>query len=209
LISSAGAAAAAPIAASAATSGSALAGALADASVGTSLASGGVGALGAIRSAQAQGDAYKYQAQVDLNNQQLAGYYANQTAAAGQAKLSEEQQKQAQQMSLIRASQAASGVDVASGSSEDVRRSQEILNNLDALTIMSNTAQQVYGYQVSGTSEANQAGLEQLGASQTGAESVLGASSSLLSGASGAANQYLAWRRVGDTTSATGLLGTG
>jgi hypothetical protein len=178
-------------------------GTLADASIGTSLASGGVGALGAIRSAQAQGDAYKYQAQVDLNNQQLAGYYANQTAAAGQAKLSEEQQKQAQQMSLIRASQAASGVDVASGSSEDVRHSQEILNNLDALTIMSNTAQQVYGQQVAGTSYGNQAGLEQLGASQTGAESVLGASSSLLSGASGAANQYLNWQRVAGGPSAS------
>lgn len=178
-------------------------GTLANVGIGTSLASGAIGALGSVRSAEAQGEAEKYQAQVDLNNQKLAGYYANTAAAKGASDLSQQQQKSKQQMDLIRASQAASGVDVGSGSSQDVRNSQEILNNLDALTIMSNTAQQYYGYEVGGVSAGNQAGLEQLGASQTGAEAAIGATSSVLSGASGAANQYLGWQRVAGGPSAS------
>lgn len=164
--------------------------------VGTSLASGALGAVGSIRTAEAQKDAANYQAAVDLNNQKLAGYYANTAAAKGASDLSREQQKAKQQKDLIVAAQGASGIDVASGSSEDVRRSQDILNNLDALTIMSNTNQQYYGYQVAGTNAGNEAGLKQLEASQTGAEAALGATSSLVSGASGAANQYLSWQRV-------------
>lgn len=218
LIAGASAASAAPLAlgtAGAAAAGAAAAGGgaglfsglttgtLANVGVGTSLASGAVGALGSVRTAEAQKQAAQYQAQVDLNNQKLAGYYANTAAAKGAADLSTEQQKQKQQMDFIRASQAASGVDVASGSSQDVRNSQEILNNLDALTIMSNTAQQYYGYQVAGTNSANQAGLEQLAASQAGPEAAIGATSSVLSGASGAANQYLAWQRVAGGPSAS------
>lgn len=169
---------------------------LADVGVGTSLASGALGAVGAVRTAQAQGDAAKYQAAVDLNNQKLSSYYADTAAAKGSVDLQQQQQKSKQQLDLIRASQAASGVDVASGSSEDVRNSQEILNNLDALTIMSNTAQSYYGYQVKGTNAGNQADLDQMRASQAGPAAALGATSSLVSGASGAANQYLNWMRV-------------
>lgn len=171
-------------------------GALAKIGIGTSLASGALGAVGSVRTAEAQKNAAEYQAQVDLNNRKLAGYYANTEAAKGASDLSQQQQRAKQQMDLIRASQAASGVDVASGSSEDVRRSQEILNNLDALTIMSNTAQKVYGYQIAGTNAESEAGLKQQEASQTGAEAALGATSSLVSGASGAANQYFNWQRV-------------
>lgn len=202
------AAAAAPVAATAgaAAGGGLLSGlttsTLADVGVGTSLASGALGAVGAVRTAQAQGDAAKYQAAVDLNNQKLSSYYADTAAAKGSVDLQQQQQKSKQQLDLIRASQAASGVDVASGSSEDVRNSQEILNNLDALTIMSNTAQQYYGYQVQGTNAANQAGLDEMRASQSGPEAALGATSSLVSGASGAANQYLNWMRVAGGASA-------
>lgn len=211
LLASAGAAAAAPITAAEvaglAGTGAAAAGAggtlfglstgtLAKVGVGTSLASGALGAVGSVRTAEAQKDAAKYQAAVDLNNQKLSGYYASTEAAKGASELSQQQQRAKQQMDLIRASQAASGVDVASGSAEDVRRSQEILNNLDALTIMSNSAQRVHGYQIGGTTFGNEAGLQEQRASQTGAEAALGATGSLVSGASGAANQYLAWQRV-------------
>ena len=211
LVAAAGTAAAAPIAAGAGAAGAGLlsASTLAEVGTGTSLASGALGAVGAVRTAEAQGEAAKYQAQVDLNNQKLSAYYADTEAAKGASDLSAEQQKQKQQMDLIRSSQAASGVDVASGSSQDVRSSQDILNNLDALTIMSNTAQRYYGYQVAGTSAGNQAGLEQMRASLTGPEAAIGATSSLVSGASGAANQYLNWMRLAGGPNATGLLSQG
>lgn len=206
LLASAGAAAAAPIAAgTAAAAGGGLlsASTLAQVGIGTSLVSAGVGALGSIHTAEAQKKAADYQAQVDLNNQKLSSYYADTEAAKGASELSQQGQKAKQQMDLIRASQAASGVDVASGSSEDVRNSQEILNNLDALTIMSNTAQKVYGYEVGGVNAGNAAGLQRLSASQAPAEAALGASASVLSGVSGAANQYLGWQRVAGGPSAS------
>lgn len=184
-------------AAGAGAAGGSLASTLSTAGLVSSGASGLLGAAGAMRTAQAQKDSANYQAQVALNNRNIAGYQASQAAAKG----AEEQERlglrQKQQSDLILASQAANNIDIGSGgSAEDVRRSQRALGQLDALQLQHNTAQQIYGYQLAGSGFEGNADLLKSQAAYAGASGPLNAAGSILSAASAASNQYLNWMRV-------------
>lgn len=158
-------------------------------------------AIGAEQNASAQAANASYQAQVAKNNQTLAGYQASQAAATGSAA---EEKAGLQRRAIegqIETSQAANNIDIGSGSAEDVRKSQSALSDLDALTLRHNTAQQVYGYQVAGTSDSAQAGLLQQQASQAPIAGAIGATGSLLSGAASASSQYFNWMKVAGSSS--------
>ena len=168
------------------------------ATVGTvaSLASGAIGAIGASNTAKATSQSAAYQAQVAANNQAIAQNQANQATAAGESAVEQQGLKTRAEVGAIMAGQAASNIDVTSGSAVDVRSSAAALGELDALTIRSNAARQSYGYQTNATSFGAQAGLEQNIARQAPIAGEISATGSLLSGATGAANQYLNWQRV-------------
>lgn len=115
------------------------------ASLASSVVSAGIGFMGAQQQAAGQEAAANYQAQVAKNNQVVAAQnaqYASQ-AAAIQAQ-SKDFQNRAKQGGIL-AAQAASGIDVGSGSSAEVRQSAEQLGKLDTETIYSNALQTVRG----------------------------------------------------------------
>lgn len=197
-----GVSATAEAAAAAATAGTSLASGLATAGEVASLAGGAIGALGSLESGAAQKNAALYQSQVSANNVQVARYQAQQAAATGEAQEEAQGLKTRAQLGAITAAQGASNVNVNEGSAVDVRSSAADLGELDALTIRSNAQKQVFGYETAATSFQGQEGLAQSQAAQAPIAAGIGATSSLLSGASGAASQYLNWQRVAGATNA-------
>ena len=165
--------------------------------IAATVAGAATSAAGSIESANAQKQAASYQAQVAQNNAQLASQQASQTMAAGEQASANAGLKARAQVGAIKAAEGASNIDVNTGSALDTRASAAQLGELDAMTVRSNASKQAYGYQTNATSDQAQAGLYQMQASQAPTAGLLNASGSLLSGASGVANQYQRWQMNG------------
>lgn len=89
-----------------------------------------------------------YQAQVAANNATIARQNAAYASAAGSEQATEESLKGAAVGGRIKASQAANGIDVNSGSAVDVQVSQREASKLDTLNVENNALLQAYGYKV-------------------------------------------------------------
>lgn len=156
----------------------------------TSIASAGIGALGAIRSADASSSAASYNAEVAANNATIAQQNATWAGQAGEQQAAMQEQKTRATVGAIQASQAAGGVDVNSGSAVDVRSSAAQLGELDAITIRSNAARQAYGYNVQAAGDTSQSQLDRFQASQDTTGGYINAGSTLLGGIGSATSQY-------------------
>lgn len=165
----------------------------------TALAVGGaaVGAFGKIQEGEAKSQAANYQAQVAENNRKIALQNSSWAMEAGTAREAAEGMKVRAGVARLKARQAASGVDVNTGSSKEVTDAASALGSLDALTIRSNTAREAYGYEVAATSEEAKANLARMEGENAKTSGYIGALSSLLSGASSAGGKYAAWQNVG------------
>jgi hypothetical protein len=173
--------------------------------VGAGLA-GVTGAIGAINSASAQKENAEYQAQVAANNQQIAKNDAGQAEAAGEAATEQAGLKARAQVGAIKAAQAASNIDVNSGSAVDVRSSAAELDQLSQLQIRGNAQRQAYGYQTQAAGFGSQEVLDKSLAAQAPTAGAISAAGSLLSGATGVANQYSKWKSVAGSSSPGGGL---
>lgn len=121
---------------------------LAAASLGTTIASGVLGAKGAQQVGQAQAQTATYNSKVASENAQVAKENARIASQSGAAQAAIQGQKEKAVLGGILANQAASGVDVSSGSALDVRSSARALGELNVLTVQSNAAREAFGYQV-------------------------------------------------------------
>ena len=165
-------------------------GPLAAVGAGASLIGGAVGAYGSIEAAKASSEAASYQSQVAANNAIIAGQNAQYATAAGEAQVTQQQFKTADVVGEIKTNQAASGLDVNSGSDVDVQASAKEIGTLNALTIRNAAARQAYGYQTQSTSDVASGQLLSAQAGQDLTAGMFGAGGSILGGASSAANSY-------------------
>lgn len=150
-----------------------------------------VGAAGAVGQGKASAESAKYNAAISANNAKLAQQNATLAGQEGAANTEIEQQKTRAGLGEIKAAQAASGVDVNSGSSVDVRSSAAELGELNAITVRSNAVRQAYGYQ---TQAAGDTAQSQLDKQQSGYDSEagdIGAGSTLLTQSGAALNSGL------------------
>jgi hypothetical protein len=165
------------------------------------LIAGGLGsatsAIGAISSANAQGAAASYSAQVAKNNAQIAAQNASYATESGQAKAQQVGLQNRQKLGATVAGEAASGVDVTTGSNEQVAQSQVELGQEDVGTTLNNAALQAYGYRSQQTSFQAQAGLDTAQAEQAPTAAALGAAGSLFQGASQFGLGYTRLQNVG------------
>ncbi len=155
-----------------------------------SVASAGVGAAGAISSADAQANAAKYNAEVAAQNEQVAKNNATQAAQAGEVQANTVQQKTRAEVGALKANEAASGVDVNTGSPVDVRSSAASLGELNAITVQSNAAKTAYGYQTQAAGFGNESTLDTTQAANDETAGEIGAGSTLLGGLSSGANNW-------------------
>lgn len=165
--------------------------------LGASAAGAGIGAIGAMNQGKAQSNALMYQAQVAENNAQIARNNAQLVTQSGEQQTANEGQKTRADVGAIKASQAASNIDVNTGSAVDVRSSAAELGQLNALTIRSNTAREAYGYEVAATGQQATAALDTAGAANAVRAGTTNAISSLLGGASSTAGMALELNRAG------------
>jgi hypothetical protein len=154
------------------------------------LAGGGISAFGAYEGGQARAASANYQAQVAANNAKIAQWNASMEAASGAAKESAQGMKTAASAGTAKAAQGASGIDVNTGSAANVRQAVAKLGALDALTIRSNTARSVYGYEVAATSDEAQSQLLSAEAKQAGEAGDISALGTFLSSASSVGSKF-------------------
>ena len=159
------------------------------ASIAASVAAAGISAISAEKQGEMQANAADYQAAVARNNQILANQSAQQAIAQGGVDAGQAQQKAAQQLSLVRAKEAASGVTLDSGSALDVQSDTAKSGALDALTIRNDAARKAYGFEVQGAQLGSQAQFDVVQGENDQQLADLKAADSLLSGASSSANQ--------------------
>ena len=138
------------------------------------LVGGLMSAVGTIAGGIAQKNALEYQAQVAQNNAITAEQNAHYAIEAGQAKTAALSMKEAAVGGEIKAAQAASGIDVNTGSNRAVQQSQRMLGKLDTETEMSKAQLQAYGYRTQATNFRAQAGLYDYEAPQAELGGILG-----------------------------------
>lgn len=144
------------------------------------IASMGASALGSIAQGRAASNSAKYNAAVAANNAIIADQNAKWASQEGNAKVSAQGIRNAQNMGTLKANQGASGVTVGTGSNAEVQASQAAIGQLDAMTIRSNAAREAYGYLTQSNSFKAQEQLDRSQAKYAKQAGYLGAANSLL-----------------------------
>lgn len=129
------------------------------ASMGAQAKANAIAAQGVVEQAQADWRNYTYQAQVAKNNAIYAKQQQELASRAGEESAYAMGLKTRAEGGTIKASQAASGIDVNSGSAKDAQEAAEHLGVLNALAIKDNAAREVYGYKVNESNFAASSGL--------------------------------------------------
>lgn len=162
-----------------------------------SAVSGITGFMGSMQQSAAAEAAAKYQAQVARNNQIIAQQNAEYAAAAGAAQAQSRDFRNRAVQGGILAAQAASGIDVGSPTSREVRESAAQIGRLDTETLFANALQTTRGYVNQGTNFESEARLADMRARQASSSGFLSGFGSLLSGASSFASKWASYQDKG------------
>lgn len=152
------------------------------------------GAVGASQSAEASAKATQYQAQVARNNQIIAQNNAQYAVSAGDAAAQRADMKTRAVAGAIEAAQGASGIDLNSPTSKNVRDSALQIGRLDAETIRSNADLTARSYEATAVNQGAQAGLSDMAARSERSAGTTGAFASLISGASSFADKWARYK---------------
>lgn len=143
-------------------------------------------ASGQIAQGNAANEMAQYRAQVAKNNAKLAEGDASYAIQAGKLESYNQGMKNAAHLGNVKASQAASGVDVNRGSAVDVRSGEAATGAQEQQNIESNADRKAYGYRRQSADYTAEAGLDERGgynaqvaARNEAGSTVLGAASSL------------------------------
>lgn len=170
---------------------------LAIASLAGSVISGGMGFLGAMQQGEAASQSAKYQAQVARNNEIIATNNAQYAAESGAARAQAQDFKNRAALGELESQQAASGLDLESGSNADVRRGARNVARLDTETLYNNALLQVRGAQAQGVGFKAQAGLDELEGRNAQSAAMTRGFGSLLGGASSFSDKWLRYQNTG------------
>lgn len=170
------------------------------------VAATGLSAVGAVEGGIASKNAADYQAQVSANNATIANQNADYAIESGQAQAANQSRKGAANVGQIKVKQAASGVDVNSGSAADVRVGQRETNQLDTETVLNNSELQAYGYRSQSTNFEAQSQLDTMQGEQAEEAGYLKAGGDILSGASGVGGK---WTGLTNNNLGSSLMGGG
>lgn len=159
-------------------------------------------AAGTYGAGHANSEKAAYQAQVARNNAIIADRNAQWATETGAAEGSAQGMKTRAGAGRLKAAQGSGGVDVNTGSSAAVQASFAALGELDQLTIRSNTARKVYGFNVEKQSQESAAKLYDWESDSAEEGAVLSAMGSLLSSASSVGGRYAQMQRFAPTGTA-------
>lgn len=172
-------------------------GTLAIASIGAGVIGGGIAAYGAYQKGKSEKAAYTYQAQVAQNNKTIADRNASYALARGETEAQIAGMKTRAQIGQTTAVQAASGLDVNSGSALDVRKSESEIGSFNEMVIRSDAAKQAYGYEVEGVNQQAQADVSTAAGKQASTAGDISALSSIVGGASSVSDKWMKYKTAG------------
>lgn len=165
--------------------------------VGANAAGGILSAFGAISSGESQKGLEDYQAGVAQINAQTARQNADYAEQLGSLQQQQFGFRAGQQFGGIRTAQAASGLDVNSGSAKSVQDSQKLLTNLGETSIASSTNKQAYDFLTQATGFQNQAQLDLLAGKDAENAGYINAASGIISSAAGVSSKWLQGQQLG------------
>lgn len=137
---------------------------LAAVAIGGTIVGGIVGGIGAEQSAEAQAAASQYKAGVALLNKQINQQNASWALQAGETQAQISGIKAGQQIADTKVQQAASNLDVNTGTAAQVRADQATISAFEQNTIRWNAAKEAYGYETKAAMNQGEAGLDQAAA---------------------------------------------
>src|SRR5262245_54392577 len=132
---------------------------LAAISIGTTIAGGVVGAVGASYQSKANADMANYQAAVARNNAIIAQRNADYELMRGESEAQREGLKERSNIGAIVGGLSASGLDISSGSPEDVRDSSQKLAQYNQEVIRNDASRRSYAYLTQKTEQQAEAQL--------------------------------------------------
>lgn len=159
---------------------------------------------GAIQSGNAANKIAGYQAQVAHNQAIIDEQNAIYALQAGDQDAATKSMEGAAAVGSIRAAQAASGIDVNTGSAVDVQASERIRSALDTETVRHNAQLRAYGYRSQAMADEAEAGLRRAEGAQAKKAGQIKGLGTLLSGASSVAGMWSMGGGAGGGTSASG-----
>ena len=148
--------------------------------IGATIAGGITSAVGAEKTASAQQASFNYQAGVAQINSKIDLQNADYARDQGETKAMLYGLQAGQRQAQIRNTQAASGLDVNSGSAADVQASQRTITGIDTAQIRSNAAKVAYDYDVKSTMDLNQSTLDVMAGQNAKIAGDISAASSIL-----------------------------
>jgi hypothetical protein len=170
---------------------------LLSAAIGLGVVGAGVSAYGAIKQGQATAAADKYQAQVAANDAIIASQNAEYATQSGQAKATTTSLQNRAQLGKVVAAEAASGVDVNTGSAADAQTTQREMGTVDTQQVVNNAAITAYGYRTQAVNYQANSQLLAAEAPQAATAGDIAAAGGLLSSAGSLGMQ---WARLGNNT---------
>jgi hypothetical protein len=162
-----------------------------------SAAGAGVSFLGQKEAAGAQENMYAYKAAVAQRNQQIAQSNATRAIQTGGVQAQLSGLKAAQQLGLITAEQAASGIAITGGSATAVRQGVLTGAQTQQAMVRNEAAQRAYGFQVEGVSQEEQAQMDIMSGKSVAAALPYQEAGTLLSGAGSVADKWMTYSRQG------------
>lgn len=156
----------------------------------------GVSGYGQYETGKANSESASYQATVAANNAAVAKENATMDIQAGEVAAVNKGLQTRAVVGSEKANQGASGIDVNTGSAVDVRAGTAEMGMLDALTIRSDAAKKAYGQEVAATSDTAQSQLDTMQSDQASIAGDIGATGTMLSGASTVGNNYARYKQM-------------
>ena len=152
---------------------------------------------GTIMGAMGQSGMASYQAQVARNNAIIAEQNAVYAIQVGETKGQQQGFKTGALLGRQKAVQAASGVDVGTGSALEARKSSAELGRLDQLTIINEAQGRASQFRAQKMQFEAEAGLKDLQASYLKTAGILGGAGTLIGGIGGISDKWMSYKRSG------------
>lgn len=165
--------------------------------IGSSLLSGIVGGAGASFSSGASADAFNFKAGIAKLNADINKQNASWAINSGAIKAENYGLKAGQEIAETKVVQAASGLDVNSGSKEAVRDTQSTVAKFDQNQIRADAAHTAYGYETKAAADSMEAELDRTSAVNAGKAGKLGILSSVIGTASSVASKWTQGNTIG------------
>ena len=153
--------------------------------------------LGAKEQGAAEQQMYAYKAAVAQQNQKIAAQNAQNAIVMGGNQAMFSGLKAAQQMGVITAEQAASGIALTGGSAADVRKGQLMGAQTEEAQLRSEAAWRAHGFEVEGLTQQEAATMDIMSGQTAKTAAGYQEAGSLLGGASSVADKWMKFNQQG------------